>query len=364
MTVHAGYGHATLANSKDSRLKWKHSIIMTPDTTDSSASKNAVLLVNLGSPDELSPPALRRYLKQFLSDRRVIEAPKLIWWFVLRCIILPWRPRKLMHAYGNIWSERGSPIRAISLQQRDALQALLDNQSGNKNISVELAMTYGNPSIPEVIAKFRQTGIERVLVLPMFPQYSATTTAATFDAIANALSNVRDLPELRFIKQYYERDAYIELLAESTRQQWQQQGRQGHLMISFHGLPLTYVEKGDPYARQCEATASALADKLGLKKNQWSLTYQSRVGMTPWLQPYTEETLIEWGKSGRSGIDVICPGFSADCLETLEEVAITNKEIFEQAGGSDYHYIPALNADQGHIAMLAELTQQHLQGWP
>ncbi|WP_426415131.1 ferrochelatase [Aestuariirhabdus sp. LZHN29] len=328
-----------------------------------SAPKIALLLLNLGSPDELSPAALRRYLREFLSDRRVIEAPRLIWWFVLNGVILPFRPRKLMHVYGNIWSEEGSPIRAISLQQQTAVQKALDLRLGEHQVKVELAMTYGNPSITDAFERLQQEGIERVLALPLFPQYSATTTAACFDGIARALSTRRDIPELRFIRQYYQQPAYIEALAASVRDHWQQRGRQGHLMFSFHGLPLSYVKNGDPYAIQCEATVHAVVERLQLNDSDWTLSYQSRVGVAPWLQPYTEETLIEWAKQGRSGVDVICPGFSADCLETLEEVAITNREIFEEAGGSDYHYIPALNATEAHIEMLAALAADQLGGW-
>ncbi|MCL6415665.1 ferrochelatase [Aestuariirhabdus sp. Z084] len=328
-----------------------------------SAPKTALLMLNLGSPDELSTAALRRYLREFLSDRRVIEAPRWIWWCVLNGVILPFRPRKLMHAYGSIWTEQGSPIRAISLQQKAALQTLLDSRLGEQQVRVELAMTYGNPSIANALAELKQEGYERILVMPLFPQYSATTTAACFDAIARALSCERNIPELRFIRQYHEKPGYIEALANSVKQHWQQQGRQGHLMFSFHGLPLSYVKKGDPYPLQCEATATAVASALQLNDSQWSLTYQSRVGVAPWLQPYTDETLIEWGKEGRSGVDVICPGFSADCLETLEEVAITNEEIFVDAGGSDYQYIPALNASPAHIELLADLAEQHLGGW-
>ncbi|RRJ82979.1 ferrochelatase [Aestuariirhabdus litorea] len=327
------------------------------------APKTALLLLNLGSPDELSPAALRRYLREFLSDRRVIEAPRLVWWFVLNGVILPFRPRKLMHAYGNIWTEQGSPIRTISLQQQHALQSELNRRLGDGQVQVELAMTYGNPSITAAFERLEQAGVERVLVLPLFPQYSATTTAACFDAIARALAGRRNIPELRFIRQYHEQPAYIEALANSVREHWQQQGRQGHLMFSFHGLPLSYVEKGDPYPRQCEATVEAVVRQLGLSEQEWTLCYQSRVGIAPWLQPYTDETLIEWAKEGRSGVDVICPGFSADCLETLEEVAITNKELFEEAGGSDYQYIPALNASSAHIQLLADTAVKQLGGW-
>ncbi|WP_041598388.1 ferrochelatase [Hahella chejuensis] len=332
-------------------------MIISPDNT-----RSAVLLVNLGTPDAPDAPSIRRYLKQFLSDPRVIEAPRLIWWAVLNLVILRFRPRKLIPNYRKIWTPKGSPIKTITQQQACGLQNALGQELGAR-VLVDFAMTYGAPSLPDKLAALQRQGIEKVLVLPLYPQYSATTTAASFDALAQAMAKMRDIPELRFVKRYHNHPAYIASLVDSVRAHWRVRGRQGKLLFSFHGLPKAYVEKGDPYRRDAEETALAVARELKLDESQWLMSFQSRVGTAEWLKPYTDATVTELGANGCEALDVICPGFSADCLETLEEIEEENRGLYEQAGGKDFHYIPALNAEPEHIELLQELCEQHLRGW-
>ncbi len=315
-----------------------------------SASPIGVLLVNLGTPAEPTPPAIRRWLRAFLLDRRVVAVPRLIWWPILFGLILPFRPRKLVHAYQSIWTPQGSPLQVITQQQVEALQAALPS-----NYRVRSAMTYGEPSIAHSLEQLQATGAERIIVLPLYPQYSDTTTASVYDRVemANPTS-----PIIR-INDYHDDPAYIEALAESVRQHWHREGRGEKLLLSLHGIPERNVELGDPYASHCETTARLLAEALELKDDEWLLAYQSRVGRARWLQPYTEVTLTQWGAQGIGKIDVICPGFAADCLETLEEIAIRNRETFIEAGGQDLRYIPALNAQPAHIRHLAQLVQKN-----
>ncbi|SFX73142.1 ferrochelatase [Marinospirillum alkaliphilum] len=323
----------------------------------------AVMLVNLGTPDAPTPAAVRKYLAEFLWDRRVVDVPRPLWWMILHGIILRTRPGRVAHNYQQVWTEQGSPLLAISRQQQQALQARLQDELG-ETIPVLLAMTYGSPSMEDAGRELRRLGVERLLVLPLYPQFSATTTAAAFDRLAASLKRCPHWPELRFIRDYHQHPAYIRALAQSVRQAWHQQGQEAaKLVMSFHGIPERYARQGDPYPRHCEATAKALADELGLRSDQWLLTYQSRFGKEPWLQPYTDATLEQLGSEKLRGLSVICPGFSADCLETLEEIEGENREIFEQAGGSDFSYVPALNDRPEHIQMMVELVLQHSQGW-
>lgn len=323
----------------------------------------AVLLVNLGTPDAPTPAAVRKYLAEFLWDRRVVDVPRPLWWLILNGIILRTRPKRVAHNYQQVWTEQGSPLLAISKQQQQALQTRLQDELG-EFIPVLLAMTYGSPSMADAGGELRRLGVERVLVLPLYPQFSATTTAAAFDHLADSLKHCPHWPELRFIRDYHQHPAYIRALAQSVRQSWHEQGREAsRLVMSFHGIPERYVQQGDPYPRHCEATAKALADELGLRADQWMLTYQSRFGKEPWLQPYTDATLAKLGSEKLRGLSVICPGFSADCLETLEEIEGENREIFEHAGGTDFAYIAALNDRPEHIQMMLELVLQHVQGW-
>lgn len=325
-------------------------------------SKYGVLLVNLGTPDEPTSSAVRRYLREFLSDRRVIDTPRLLWWFILNCIILLVRPAKVAKLYQAVWSDEGSPLLAIGKKQAAALGERLQQRLQQK-VPVVLAMTYGQPSTKVGIADLQAQGCDKILVLPLYPQYSGTTTAAVFDAVAKALSQESNLPELRFLNAFYNHQPYINALVNTVDQYWKNNGRPDRLLISFHGIPERYVEKGDPYVGQCKATAAALADKLALAAGQWECSFQSRFGPAEWVKPYTDKTLEQWGQSGIGRVDVICPAFTADCLETLEEIKIQNRDIFLNAGGGDYHYIPALNDTPDFIDCLADLVIQHTEGW-
>jgi ferrochelatase len=317
-----------------------------------------VLLTNLGTPDSPAPRDVRRYLKQFLWDPRVVELPRPLWWLVLNLVILNTRPRRSAKAYAKIWTDEGSPLLVISRKQHAALQQRLDGQSG-----VALGMCYGSPSIADGLAQLRDAGVQRVLVLPLYPQYSATSTAAIIDAVMVELRHWRAVPELRFINEYHAHPAYIAALADSVRSFQAEHGVPEKLLMSFHGIPQDYADKGDPYACQCETTAALLAEQLGLESTQWQLSFQSRLGPKDWLKPYTDHVLESLGKSGVKDVQVICPGFSADCLETLEEIAMENRAVFLGAGGTDYRYISCLNDGPAHIEFLAQLVEQHLQGW-
>jgi len=321
-------------------------------------SSIGLLLVNLGTPDSPSRADVRRYLKEFLSDPRVVEGSRIAWWLVLNGIILNTRPKKSSAAYQKIWTSDGSPLLYFTQRQRDALQQQLGAQ-----VKVVMAMRYGNPSIAAGLNELKQAGCSRILLFPLYPQYSATTTGSVFDAVSNELQQWRWIPELRMINQYYDHPDYINALADSVRAFQKENGTPDKLLMSFHGLPRSYTEAGDPYASQCEQTAALLVDALALETSRWLLTYQSRVGPREWLQPYTDETLKQLPGQGIKNIQVICPGFAVDCLETLEEIAMQNRDIFLSAGGEKYDYIPCLNDDPAHIETLAKLAHQYLGGW-
>ncbi len=325
----------------------------------------AVLLVNLGTPDAPTPSAVKKYLAEFLWDSRVVDVARPLWWLILHGIILRFRPSRVAKNYQLVWTDEGSPLLAISKQQRAGLEAKLEETLGEK-IPVLLAMTYGSPSMEDVGREMRKLGVEKLLVLPMYPQFSSSTTAAAFDRLAASLKKCPHWPELRFIRDYATHPAYIRALAQSVRQSWQAKGKNqsnDKLIMSFHGIPQRYTKKGDPYERHCNATADALAKELDLQEDQWKLTFQSRFGREPWLQPYTDETMKALGAAKTESISVICPGFSADCLETLEEIEGENREYYEEAGGKDFSYIAALNSRPEHIEMMQELVMQHTQGW-
>ena len=319
-------------------------------------------MVNLGTPDAPDPGSVRRYLKEFLWDRRVVEMARPAWWLVLNLIILNTRPRRSARAYQKVWTEQGSPLLTISRKQRDALAELLQLRFGC-TVPVALGMRYGKPSIRSALNELREAGARRILVLPLYPQYSATTTASIFDAVTAELRHWRWLPELRFVNHYHDEPAYIGALADSVRRHRAEFGDADKLLMSFHGIPEEYFHKGDPYFCECQKTGRLLAEALGLAPNRWQLSFQSRLGPKQWLQPYTDKTLEELGGKGVKSVQVICPGFAADCLETLEEVAMENREVFLAAGGERYDYIPCLNDEAEHIAMLAKLVDQHTQGW-
>ncbi len=332
-------------------------------TANTDIPRTGILLVNLGSPDAPTPAALRRYLAEFLGDPRVVEAPRWLWWFAMHGVILRIRPPRSAKSYARIWTDEGtpmgSPLIAISYKQTVALRDKLQSLYGNA-VVVKLAMRYGKPSIASAIETLQQAGVDRLVVLPLYPQYSATTTASVFDELCRVLQQRRVIPELRFIREYYQHPHYIDALATSIVQHWQQHGRTQKLLFSFHGIPQRYVDAGDPYAGQCKLTAAAVAEKLQLQEDEWILVFQSRFGREPWLQPYCDKTLEALPAQGVKSVDVISPGFAADCLETLEEIDMENRDIFLQAGGEDFRYIAALNDRTEHIDCLLELLKQHI----
>lgn len=321
-----------------------------------------VLLVNLGTPEEPTASAVRKYLAQFLFDSRVIEIPRLVWLPILYGYILPKRPPVIVEKYKEIWLEEGSPLLHYSQRQAKLIQQEMESRI-NGPIHVEPAMRYGKPSIESGLKKLQEKGARRILVLPLYPQYSATTTATGFDEITKVLRGWRWIPELRFVGQYHNHPSYINALAKSVKTHWLEKGQSEVLLMSFHGLPKRNLNLGDPYYCQCQTTGCLLAEKLQLKDSQWRLTFQSRFGKAEWLQPYTDKTLMELPNEGVKNIDVVCPGFPSDCLETLEEINIENREYFMEAGGESFHYIPALNDSQEHIKALSDIVQQHTLGW-
>jgi len=322
--------------------------------------KTAVVLMNLGTPEQPTVPAIRRYLREFLSDRRVVEIPRVLWYPILYGIILTLRPRRLVPGYAEMWHRFGdSPLRVISRQQVEKLQAQLQQTTTHAPV-VRQAMTYGAPRLSNVVSELRASGIEHILVLPLYPQYSATTTGPIYDQVAALFQSQRDVPSISIVKHYYQHPLYTEALAQSVRVHWQQHGRAQRLLMSFHGIPKRNIELGDPYRDHCVATANQLAAALQLRDDEWQFSFQSRLGRAEWLQPYTADVLQRWGEQQLASIDVICPAFAADCLETLEEIAIENRDRFQRAGGGEYRYIPCLNDSDTHIALLQQLINQHL----
>ena len=322
-----------------------------------------VMLVNLGTPENPDTASVRRYLAQFLSDPRVIRLPRILWWFILNCIILRVRPKKVALLYQSIWTDEGSPLMSISRGQAAAVKRLLGQQL-QREIPVELAMSYGEPSLISAGRKLAQSGVNRIIVLPMYPQYSSSTTAAVFDGLAAALKPCPDIPELIFIRDYWQRPDFIQALKASVEEHWQQHGKPDRLLMSFHGIPQRYEDQGDPYPSQCRGTAKALAEALNLNDQQWSESFQSRFGREEWVKPYTDELLMQWGADDQiNRVDVVCPAFSADCLETLEEIEEQNRILFLEAGGKEYRYIPCLNDRPDHIAMLSQLVLERARAW-
>ncbi|MDH5710978.1 MAG: ferrochelatase [Gammaproteobacteria bacterium] len=325
--------------------------------------KLGILLVNLGSPDKPETSAVRRYLAEFLWDKRVVDAPRWLWWLILHGIILRTRPRRSAKLYQKVWTDQGSPLVATSRLQAQTVEKTLQKKFRG-NVIVDLAMRYGSPSIRDSLNALRKAGTRRLLILPMYPQYSATTTASVFDEVTNVLRDWRWLPDLRFINDYHDNRIYIEALANSIRQHWQQNGRANKLLFSFHGIPQRYFESGDPYFCHCQKTARLVAEALELTDGTWQVVFQSRFGREPWLQPYCDKTLEALPAQGVKSVDIICPGFTADCLETLEEISIENRQLFLDAGGEQFHYIPALNTSDEHIRVLCEVLTAHCFGWP
>ena len=322
----------------------------------------AVLLVNLGTPDEPTAPAVRRYLKQFLSDPRVIEIPKFLWAIILNLFVLPSRPKRVAEAYASIW-DGDSPMRNILNAQVEMLDKRLAERAAPFRVSVHAAMSYGNPGLPDVMDQLRSEGVDHFVMLPVFPQYSATSTGAVYDAITKWSLKQRNLPNITIVKDYFAHPLYIKALADSIRRFQAVHGKPEKLMFSFHGIPQPYADKGDPYPRRCKCTAAQVAHELGLNPDEWIISFQSRFGKQEWIKPYTDVVLKEWGSSGVRSVQILSPAFSADCLETLEELAIENRETFLHAGGQEYHYIPALNADEAHIDLLEAMSAPLVKGW-
>ncbi|MDT4329837.1 ferrochelatase [Methylomonas sp. MED-D] len=315
--------------------------------------KTGVLLVNLGSPASTKIGDVRRFLREFLGDPRVVNLPRPLWWLILNLFILPFRPKKSAHAYRAIWTEQGSPLIVFTRRLAEKLAARL----AGTDIQVEYAMRYGKPALAEKLAEFKQNGVEDIVVVPLYPQYSSTTTASIFDVVAEVFVGWRHLPSLRFIGEFHQHPAYIRAVADSVRTHWAEHGQADCLLMSFHGLPAKLTELGDPYFYQCQATAKRIAEQLELADGQWRLVFQSRFGRAEWLKPYCVEVLAELPTQGIRNIDVLCPGFSVDCLETLEEIAIANREIFLEAGGETYRYIPALNDSDAHVEVMQALIE-------
>ena len=333
-----------------------------PEGEHRHAARTGVLLCNLGTPDAATPAATRAYLAEFLSDPRVVEIPAIVWKAILYGFILPTRPRQSAHKYQSVWLPEGSPLLVYSRKQATLLRGYLGERG--HSVSVRLAMRYGNPSIASQLDALRAEGCTRILVVPLYPQYSGTTTASVVDAVAQWSAKARHVPEFRFINRYHDDPGYIGALARSVQQHWQAHGRPDKLVMSFHGVPERTRQLGDPYHDECQATARLLAQRLALKGDEWVITFQSRFGKAKWLEPATATVLEQLGRQGVPRVDVICPGFPADCLETLEEIAMEGRDSFKAAGGKEFHYIPALNDSPVWMAALADLVQQHLQGWP
>lgn len=319
-----------------------------------------ILLTNLGTPDEPTPPALRRYLKEFLSDPRVVEIPRLIWWVILHLFVLTFRPRSSAKLYQRVWTDAGSPLKNITLRQASALQQKLDQHYGENTIIVQAAMRYGNPSIADGLAKLTEQSVHNVIVLPLYPQYCAATVGSTFDAVASQLTQYRWVPELKFISGYHTNPHYVDAIGNTIEQHINAHGVPNKLLFSYHGTPEGYLHKGDPYFCFCSQTTRLVVEKLKLDPEKIMTTFQSRFGKTPWLKPYTDETLKQLAAEGDRHVAILCPGFSADCLETIEEIGAENHRNFMEAGGEQYHYIPCLNDSNEHIEMMFDLVQQQL----
>ncbi|MGY4829309.1 ferrochelatase [Sphaerotilaceae bacterium SBD11-9] len=332
-----------------------------PAPTSGAAPSTAILLCNLGTPDAPTPGAVRRYLAEFLSDPRVIEIPKLIWWPILHGIILRVRPGQSAKRYASVWTAQGSPLTVWTDKQAKLLAGYL-GQRGHR-VTVRFAMRYGSPSVGSVLDELKATGARQVLVLPMYPQYCAATTASLVDAVGTWAARVRSLPELRFVNRYHDDPRYIDALARRLADHWQTHGRGEKLLMSFHGMPKRTQTLGDPYFDECQQTARLVAQRADIKPENLVVTFQSRLGRAEWLQPYTEPTLVKLAKQGVKKIDVMCPGFVADNLETLEEINIEAREAYLKAGGVEFNYVPCLNDQHEWMAALTSLALQHMQGW-
>ena len=331
-----------------------------PPYSHGQAAKTAILYCNLGTPEAPTASALRRYLAEFLSDPRVVEIPRLLWLAILHGIILRVRPAKSAHKYASIWTPDGSPLKVWTERQAQALQTHMCDTT----VQVRYAMRYGSPAIPAVLEELKTQGVTRVLVLPAYPQYSGTTTASVFDAVYSWGLRTRKLPEMRFVNHYHDHPGYIQALAQKIQAHWDTHGRAEQLVMSFHGVPERTLHLGDPYHCECLKTARLLGEALQLRKEDYKVCFQSRFGKAKWLEPYTEPTVRELAQTGTKSIDVVCPGFVSDCLETLEEIAMEVKAAFLEEGGERFHYIECLNDSQLWIEGLQAIAQSHMGGWP
>jgi ferrochelatase len=325
-------------------------------------SSVGILLINVGSPSDPTPNAVKRYLAEFLADRRIVDWPRWLWLPILHAIILRVRPHRSARLYQEIWTSAGSPLLRISQSQADALEKKL-NAKSDLGIFVEPAMRYGEPSIQTVLEKFEACSISRILTIPLYPQYSTTTTASALDALNQALQQLGYNPELRVLDAYYDEPGYVRALYASIQDHWKQDGEPQHLLFSYHGIPLRYAKNGDPYPEQCQQTTEKVVQALGLPADRWAMSYQSKFGPEEWLSPSTEEILRSWGENQCAHVDVLAPGFATDCLETLHEIQIELNEAFEECGGGQLDYIPALNDQEAHIDFLVTLTQRELEAW-
>ncbi len=333
-----------------------------PDFRHGSAPHTAVLYCNLGTPDEPTPAAVRRYLAEFLADPRVVEIPRLLWWPLLHGVILPVRSARSAAKYAKIWTSDGSPLLLWTRKQAKLLQGWL-GEHGHR-VKVRHAMRYGNPSIASQLDALKAEGATRILVLTAYPQYSGSTTASVADAVMAWSARTRHVPELRFVNRYHDDAGYIQALTRRIEAHWRERGRAEHLVMSFHGVPERTLRLGDPYHCECQKTARLLAMRLALGKDQYTLTFQSRFGKARWLEPFTEPTLRALAQRGVRRVDVVCPGFTGDCLETLEEIGMEGRQAFLTSGGKEFHYIPCLNDDPAWIGALGAVAERHLAGWP
>jgi ferrochelatase len=325
-------------------------------------SRPGILLVNLGSPEAPTAPAVRRYLREFLSDPRVVELPRALWIPFLHTVVLTRRPRASARRYAAIWSDEGSPLAVHTARQAVMLRGYLGEQQ-RARVEIEWAMRYGSPTIAQALAALRARGCDRILVLPLYPQYAGSTTGSVVEAVSAQVAGMRNVPALRFVKHFHDHPGYIAALAQSVRDYWMQAGRPDVLVMSFHGVPRFTLDRGDPYHCECQATARLLAQALALPQERWRLAFQSRFGRARWLQPYTADVLAELGRNRTGRVDVLCPGFVSDCLETLEEIALEGKSIFLGAGGQAFHYIPCLNERDDWLRALTDLAVANLSGW-
>lgn len=337
-----------------------------PPYTHGTPPATGILLVNLGTPDEPTAPAVRRYLKQFLSDPRVVEIAKPVWWLILNLIILNVRPAKTAAKYRSIWMREGSPLKVYTERQTQLLRGYL-GESVKQKLVVEYAMRYGNPSVQAGIDALKARNCDRILVLPLYPQYASSTTGTVMDELGRVLANIRNVPALRVVRNFHDHPAYVDAVVKNLLAHWMKIGRPDFrtdkLVMTFHGLPRFHLDKGDPYHCECHKSARLIAEQLGLTKDQYVVTFQSRFGKAEWLQPYTDATLEKLGQSGTRRVDIICPGFAADCLETLEEIAMEGKETFLHAGGKEFNYLPVANDSEAFIQALKQVAVENLVGW-